>query len=517
MPSEHSCAISTEGPEKESPSMTARIDPAWFPTEPYPQLVAGQARRAGRLHPVLDPSTGETHAQWAEATPEEVDAALAAARRAFDEGDWRRMAPGRRAEVLDAVAARIRQDASRLAALEAADTGKAVGGARVYDVHEAATAFSYAAGVGRDLHGDVRRAAFPPDLLPGGGPDVLTMRLREPAGVVVELLPWNGPLMTGSQRIAAALAAGCSLVVKPPEEAVVSVLELAGILADCGLPPGTLNVVLGPGETVGAQLVSDPRVDLISLTGGVETGARVMAAAARNITPVHLELGGKSPVLVFPDADLEQAAGWAMMAAFVNMGEVCVAGSRLLVHESVYEEVVARVAEQAGFLPIGDALDPGTFIGPLISEAHADRVRGFVDRALADGSAQLVGGGAVPAGSPDTFAAPLVLGRVRPGCELEQTEVFGPVLAAASFADEDEAVALANGTRYGLNATVFTRDIERAFQLADRLDCGEVNVNCHFAPDMNGGRGEPRRMSGASRTGVEAYTALKAINVQVRG
>jgi acyl-CoA reductase-like NAD-dependent aldehyde dehydrogenase len=495
---------------------TPRIDPSWFPTDPYPQLIAGEARRGGSLHPVVDPSTGEQLGQWAEATPDEVDAALAAARRSFDEGPWRRMAPGRRAEVLEAVAARIRLDADRLAALEAATTGKAVGGAKVYDVYEAAVAFAYAGGVGRDLHGDVRRSAFPPDLLPGGGPDVLTMRLREPAGVVVELLPWNGPLMTGSQRIAAALAAGCSIVVKPPEEAVATVVELAQILAECGLPAGTLNVVLGAGETVGEQLVSDPRVDLVSLTGGVETGARVMATAARNITPVHLELGGKSPVIVFPDADLEQAAGWAMMAAFVNMGEVCVAGSRLLVHDSVYDDVVAAVAEQSSFLPIGDALDPGTFIGPLISEGHAGRVRGFVERALGDGSAELVGGGSVPEGSRGTFVAPTVLGRVRPGSELEQTEVFGPVLAASSFADEDEAVRIANGTRYGLNATVFTRDIERAFRLGDRLDCGEVNINCHFAPDMNGGRGEPRRMSGASRTGIEAYTTLKALNIQTR-
>lgn len=498
-------------------TLADRIDPTWFPTDPYGQLIAGEVRRDGELHPVRDPSTGETHARWAEATPAEVDAALAAARRAFDEGDWRRMAPTRRAEVLEAVAARIREEAERLAALEAADTGKAVGGALVYDVHEAATAFAYAAGIARDLHGDVRRSAFPPALLPGGGPDVLTMRLREPAGVVVELLPWNGPLMTGSQRIAAALAAGCSIVVKPPEEAVVTILELARILADCGLPAGTLGVVLGRGETVGEQLVSDPRVDLVSLTGGVETGARVMAAAARNITPVHLELGGKSPVIVFPDADLDQAAGWAMMAAFVNMGEVCVAGSRLLVHESVYDEVVGRVAEQASFLPIGDALDPQTFIGPLITEAHAERVRGFVDRAVGDGSAERVGGGSVPEGARSTFVAPTVLGRVRAGCELEQTEVFGPVLAAVSFADEDEAVRIANGTRYGLNATVFTKDIERAFQVADRLDAGEVNVNCHFAPEMNGGRGEPRKMSGASRTGVDAYTALKAYNVQIRG
>jgi acyl-CoA reductase-like NAD-dependent aldehyde dehydrogenase len=273
--------------------------------------------------------------------------------------------------------------------------------------------------------------------------------------------------------------------------------------------------VLGPGETVGERLAGDPRVDLVSLTGSVETGRRVMEVAARNLTPVHLELGGKSPVIVFADADVDAAVSWSMMAAFVNMGEVCVAGSRLLVEESVYDEVVHGVAGAAAHLPIGDALAESTFIGPLISEGHAARVRGFVDRAVGAGTAEIVGGGVVPDGSIATFVAPTVLGRVQPGSEVAQSEVFGPVLAAMSFKSEDEAIDIANGTRYGLNATVFTRDVERAFRLADRLVVGEVNVNCHFAPEMNGGRGEPRKASGFSRTGVEAYTALKAVNLQI--
>jgi acyl-CoA reductase-like NAD-dependent aldehyde dehydrogenase len=490
------------------------IEPAWLPSDPYPQWIDGTEHRDGATHPVIDPSTGLEVARWAEATDAEIDRALTSARRTFDDGAWRRMSLAGRAEVLERVAARLRDERERFAALEALDTGKAVGGAIVYDLYEAATAFAYAAGVARDLHGDVRRASFPPELLPGGGPEILTMRLREPAGVVVELLPWNGPMMTGSQRLAAALAAGCSVVAKPPEEAVISTLELARLLADAGLPPGVLNVVLGPGEPVGERLVGDPRVDLVSLTGSVETGARVMALAARNITPVHLELGGKSPVIVFADADLDAAVGWAMMAAFVNMGEVCVAGSRLLVEASVYDDVVAGVAAAASHLPIGDALDPETFIGPLVTEAHADRVRGFVTRAVDAGDAEVVGGGTLPDGTTPTFVAPTVLGRVRADSDVAQHEVFGPVLAAMPFADEDEAIALANGTRFGLNATVFTRDIERAFRLADRLVVGEVNINHHFAPEMNGGRGEPRKASGASRTGVEAYTALKAVNVQ---
>lgn len=494
----------------------ARIDPDWISSDPYRQLIDGAERGDGPARPVLDPSTGAEPAAWLEATPAEVDAAAAAARRSFDSGVWARASNPHRAEVLEAAAARIRADADRLAALEALDTGKAVGGAKIFDVHEAATAFACAAGAARDLHGDVRRAAFPPLLLPGGGPDLLNLRLPEPAGVVAELLPWNGPLMTGSQRIAAALAAGCSVVAKPPEEAVVTLVELGRMLGECGLPDGVLNIVLGPGETVGEQLVSDPRIDLVSLTGGPETGRRVMSLAAANLTPVHLELGGKAPVIVFADADLDQAAQWAMMAAFVNMGEVCVAGSRLLVQRPVYEQVAGAVAAMSAGLPIGDALHPDTFIGPLVNPAHAERVRGFIDGAVNGGDARMVGAGEVPEGLPASFVAPTVLGEVRPGSTLEQTEVFGPVLAALAFDDDDEALAIANGTPYGLNATVFTADVGRALRMAQELDVGEVTVNHHFSADMNGGRGEPRKASGFARTGVEAYTRTKSVALVAR-
>jgi acyl-CoA reductase-like NAD-dependent aldehyde dehydrogenase len=419
--------------------------------------------------------------------------------------------------VLDAVAAAIRDQTRRLATLESLDTGKAISGALHYDLYETAAAFSSAAGACRDLHGDVRRAHYPPDLFPAGGPELLTMRLREPAGVVCELLPWNAPLMTGSQRIAAALAAGCSLVVKAPEEAVVSVVNLSRLLRDAGLPPGVLNVVLGRGETVGEQLVRDPRIDLVSLTGSVATGKRVMELASANLTPVHLELGGKAPVIIFADADLEGAVHWATMAAFVNSGQVCVAGSRVLVEEKVYGDVVRELARSSGALPIGDALDPATFFGPLISFEHADRVRGFVDRATRSGDAEIAGQGTPPADRPRTFVAPTVLAHVRRGSEIEQEEVFGPVLATLPFTSEDEAVEIANGTTYGLNASVFTSDIERAFGLAARLQCGEVNINCHFTPDMNHAKGDPRKHSGHAAVDVHAYTRFKGVNVKVGG
>ena len=494
----------------------ARYEPSWVDSDPYPQLVDGRALLDGPLHDVIDPSTGDVVARWAEATADEVDAALAAARRSFDGGAWSRAPLARRAEILDAAAQAIWDQGERLVTLESLDTGKSVSGARHFDLYEAAAAFSYAAGACRDLHGDVRPASYPPDLFPGGGPQIVTMRMRDPAGVVVELLPWNAPLMTGSQRLAAGLAAGCSFVVKPPEEAVISTINLARLLESAGLPAGVLNVILGPGETTGEQLVADPRVDLISLTGSVATGQRVMTLAARHLTPVHLELGGKAPVIVFADADLDQAVRWATMAAFVNNGQVCVAGSRLLAERPVYDDVVDAVAKAAAGLPMGDALDPATFLGPLVTEDHADRVRGFLDRAVGSGAARVTGSPPAAPAQPRTFVPPTVLRDVRPGTEIEQEEVFGPVLAALAFETEDQALAIANDTRFGLNATVFTRDIERAFRAFAGLRCGEVNVNCHFTPDMNGAKGEPRKMSGVSAADVEAYTVRKAMNLQVR-
>ncbi|HXY45736.1 MAG TPA: aldehyde dehydrogenase family protein, partial [Acidimicrobiales bacterium] len=409
----------------------------------------------------------------------------------------------------------ITAEARRLATLESLDSGKALHGALSYDLYEAANAFAVAAGLCRDLHGDVRHTSYPPALFPVKAPRILTLRLREPVGVVCELLPWNAPLMTGSQRLAAALAAGCCVVAKAPEEAVISLVELTRLLHRCGLPPGVLNLLLGRGETVGERLVADARFDLVSLTGGVATGRRVMEVASRSLTAVHLELGGKAPVIVFDDADLGQAVRWATMANFVNAGQVCVAGSRLLVHRSLYDDVVDGVVSECGNFRIGDALDEETFIGPLVNSEHARRVRGFVSRALDGGEAQIAGSCELPAALPDSFVAPTVLGHVRPGSELEQEEVFGPVLAAMPFDTEEEAVAIANGTRYGLNASVFTADVERAFRVAERLDCGEVNLNCHFTPNMNAAKGEPRKMSGISPTGIEAYTTLKGVNLQI--
>jgi len=485
--------------------------------ETFGSIVAGGVRGEGEVRAVIDPSTGSTVARWAGAEARDVDDALSAARRSVDDGAWRRMPPLRRAEVLESVADGIGAAAAGLAAIESLDTGKSIHGAETFDLYEAETAFRHAAAVCRTATGDVRRSSYPPQLFPAGGPDVLTLRTREPAGVVVELLPWNAPLMTGSQRVAAALAAGCSVIVKPPEEAVMSSSRLVGLLHRAGVPAEVVQLVLGAGETVGEQLIGDRRVDLVSLTGSVETGRRVAEVAGRQLVATHLELGGKAPVIVCEDADVEAAARWAAMAAFVNAGQVCVAGSRLLVHRSRYDDVLDAVTAHARQFRIGDALDPETFMGPLVTSEHAAHVRRRRDEAIDRGDAVVRGAVELPGGLPDTFVAPTVLGEVRPGSELEQQEIFGPVLAAMSFDSDDEAIALANGTPYGLNATVFTSSLQRAFAFSSSLDVGEVNVNCHFTPDMNGLKGAPRRSSGLGLADVEAYSTVKALNVNLGG
>ncbi|WP_424936309.1 MULTISPECIES: aldehyde dehydrogenase family protein [Bacteria] len=497
------------------PGSRAELDPRWLPAGGLvPSIVDGAEIVDGPRRECRDPYTGAVFAQAVDADPSQVERAIAAARRTFDERTWRGMHATARADVLDRVADIVGAEAPRLAALETIDTGKGYYSALHNDAYEAAQAFRYAASALRTHASDVRHGSYPPAIVPDG-PELVVLRFDDPAGVVAELLPWNGPLMTGSQRIAMALAAGCSIVVKPPVDAVVSAVEIGRIALRAGVPAGVLNVVIGGGSTSGNALVTDPRIDLVSLTGGVETGKRVMAAAAQNLTPVHLELGGKSPAIVFEDADLDAAAQWITIGAFANQGEVCVAGTRVLVHESVYDALVEKIAQATAALPVGDPFDSGVFIGPLIHAAHAENVRGFIDRAVAGADAGIAAQGVLPEGAPATFVPPTLLRDVRPGSEVEQQEIFGPVLGAMSFTDEAEAIARANGTSFGLAGAVFTSDNARAFRVSRALDCGEVYVNTYYVGAINGGRGEPRRNSGFSRTGLEAYTRKKSVTFNV--
>jgi aldehyde dehydrogenase (NAD+) len=438
--------------------------PLWIGGEPVPAA-------DGASFASYDPATGERIAEVARAGVADVQRAVAAARRAFDEGPWPRTSPAERAAVLRRVADRITAEADRLAVLESRDTGGTIRKAGRVDVPGAAAAFDRAAWSAEAL-GD-REPPAPPR--PGG------YLHWQPYGVVAGITPWNFPLLLAAGKAAAALAAGNCVVLKPASFTSLSTLELGRIATECGLPPGVLTVLTGPGPVVGEQLARHPGIDLVSLTGSDDVGSRV-----RGLDPaaeVRLELGGKSATLVLDDADLDLAASGALWAVFFHNGQVCMAGSRLVVADRVHDELVGLMVERAGRLRLGPPLDPATDLGPLVARQHARGVLARIRAAVAGGARLLCGGaGADPAElGPGLDAAayvrPTVLAGVAPDSPAAQEEVFGPVLTVLRVGSEQEAVAVANGTRYGLSAAVWSRDPARAARVAERLRADRVWVN----------------------------------------
>jgi aldehyde dehydrogenase (NAD+) len=433
-------------------------------------LIDGEPVAAGGWFDDLDPSTGETLARVAAGGAAEVDLAVRAARTAFDTGPWPDLAPSERGRTLRSLADLVARSRDDLAMLESRDTGKPLSQART-DVEVAARYFEFYGSAIETLHGETIAAI----------PGVHAFTTREPLGVTAHIEPWNYPLQIGSRTLAPALAAGNCCVLKPAEEAPLSLLRLAELALHAGVPAGVLNIVTGTGQDAGAPLAAHAGIDHLSFTGSVEVGASVAAASAANVTPISLELGGKSPNIVFGDADLGRAVPVIVRSILQNAGQTCSAGSRLLVHRDVHAPVVEAVAEGFAGARIGPGVDDPD-LGPLISPAQLERV----ERAVGDGAAQgrLVAGGrrAERPGLPGGyfFEATLV-DDVDPSAPLAQEEVFGPVLAVTPFGDEDESVRLANGTRFGLIAAVWTSDVGRAHRMARRLRCGQVYVNTYGA------------------------------------
>ena len=480
--------------------------------QPLRLLIDGQwvASDGGRTLDVVNPSTGQVIAQEALGSALDIDRAVQAARRAFETGPWPRLRPADRTRLLLKLAESLEQHGDELALLETLNTGKPFKIARAFDVGHSAECLRYNAGWATKLNGETRNVSLPGDWH--------AYTLREPVGVVGLIVPWNVPLAMAVSKIAPALAAGCTVVLKPAELTPLTALRLGELIIEVGFPAGVVNIVTGLGHEAGQALVDHPGVDKISFTGSTAVGKSILASAAGNLKRVALELGGKSPVFIFPDADLERAMDAAARGIFGNTGQVCAAGSRLFVHKQVFDRVVEGVVARARALRVGPGLQSDVEIGPVISARQRDRVMGFIDSGLAEGAQLAVGGKALP--GDGFFVPPTVLVNTSPQMKVVREEIFGPVLCAQVF-DYDSLEQLAergNDTEYGLSAGVWTRDLRIAHQMVRRLRAGNVRVNASAALDFAmpfGGLKQSGWGRENGREGVEAYTELKSVAIDL--
>jgi acyl-CoA reductase-like NAD-dependent aldehyde dehydrogenase len=421
---------------------------------------------AGELKDLVEPATGEPLAKVAMGSEADVDRAVEAARTALD-GDWGRTPPTERSRLLHALADAIQANRKELAELEVRNVGKAISSVKA-ELAQAIENFRFYASAIASIAGRAN---------PMGG-SLLFYSLKEPVGVAGQIVPWNYPLMMTTWKLAPALAAGCSIVLKPDSQTPLTALRMAELANEVGFPPGSLNVVPGPGKTIGSHLVKHPGVDKIAFTGSTETGAQIMRDGADSIKRLTLELGGKSPNLVFADADLADAIPSSVWSIYYSAGQSCEARSRVLVESPLYDDFVSQFAEAAGRLKVGDPLDPETQVGSLISTDHRDRVHGYVQTGREEG-AEVVAGGE-PVEGKGAFYPPTVLAKVDSQMKVAQEEIFGPVVTVIPFEDEKDAVRIANDSRYGLMATVWTGDPARGHRLARKIKAGTVGINMPY-------------------------------------
>jgi aldehyde dehydrogenase (NAD+) len=462
----------------------------------------------GQTLEVVNPATEEVIAAVASAEQADVDAAVAAARAALD-GPWGKMSARDRGRVIWDIGERLMARADEVARLETLHNGKPIFESRQIEIPAAAECFQYFAGWADKIHGET---------IPVRG-NYLTYTLREPVGVVAAIVPWNFPLLLTSWKVAPALACGNTVIIKPASQTPLTALALAEIAQEAGLPPGVLNVITGPGSKVGQMIVEHPGIDKIAFTGDTSTGKGIMRGSAETLKTITLELGGKSPNIVFPDADIDAAVRGATTGIFYGKGEVCAAGSRLLVDTSIKNEFIDKVAARAKKMTPGDPLDPRTRLGAISSKKQLDADLRYIETAKQEGATLVAGGSRVDIGTgKGYFLQPTVFDGVTPEMTIAREEIFGPVLATIEFADVDEAIARANDSRYGLAAAVWTRDIKKAHYVAKKLQAGTVWINTYNVYDTAAPFGGYKQ-SGFGREmsvhALEHYTQVKSVWVDL--
>ncbi|MCA1048395.1 aldehyde dehydrogenase family protein [Priestia aryabhattai] len=472
--------------------------------------INGEWRKAEKQRPTVNPATGEVIGYAAEGSAEDMKAAIEAAREAFDSGIWSETSASERAAILFKIADKLEEAKEELAALETMDNGKPYREAEA-DVEDAAACFRYYAGLITKPDGQTYSVPAP----------MQAMVIKEPIGVCGLIVPWNYPLLMSVWKIAPALAAGNTIVFKPSEVTPVTPTKLFEILESVGLPKGVANLVMGAGDTVGNTLIQDKRVDKISFTGGTVTGKHIMRQAAENVTKVSLELGGKSPNIIFADADFETAVDYALFGIFAGSGQICAAGSRILVEESVAERFIERFAERAQKIKVGNGMDQEIEMGPLVSEEHMKKVLKYIEIGKQEGARLVCGGNRITSSGLEKgfFVEPTVFSNVTSNMKIVQDEIFGPVVVIQTFKDEKEAIKLANDTEYGLAGSVFTTDGAKALRVIKKLRAGITWVNTYhftFNEAPWGGYKQSGIGRGLGTFGLEEFQEVKQININLQ-